>query len=275
MVMKNTLLLFIGSLLLSSGVHAAKVDTIQVYSQAMHKQIKCVVITPDAYTKDKAKRFPVVYLLHGYSGNYADWVRKVAALPGLADAYNFLIVCPDGGFGSWYIDSPVDSNWKYETYVGEEIPAYVDSHYRSLAERRYRAITGLSMGGHGALYLAIRHQQTFGAAGSMSGGVDIRPFPKNWDLSKRLGDFASSQDNWNKYTLINQLPWLKDSSLSLIIDCGVKDFFIHVNRNLHQQLLQQGVRHDYIERPGEHNWEYWSNAVMYQLLFFHRFFTKE
>jgi S-formylglutathione hydrolase FrmB len=273
--MKNALLIFLCSLLFSSTIYAARVDTLQVFSQAMHKSIKCVVVTPDAYRNKSRQRFPVVYLLHGYSGNYADWVRKVANLPKLADAYNCLIVCPDGGFGSWYLDSPVDSSWKYETYVGTEIPAYIDAHYRTRAERRYRAITGLSMGGHGALFLAMRHQQTFGAAGSMSGGVDIRPFPKNWDLVKRLGTPEQHPENWNEYTVLHQAEQLKDSALSLIIDCGVKDFFIDVNRSLHQQLLQQGIRHDYIERPGEHNWQYWSNAVAYQLLYFHRYFTAQ
>jgi len=260
-------------LLISATAHAARVDTISIFSKAMRKSYKCVVITPDTYTKS-SKRFPVVYLLHGYSGNYADWIRKAPSIARLADAYQYLVVCPDGGFSSWYLDSPVDSCMKFETYVGEEIPAYIDSHYRTLAERKYRAITGLSMGGHGAMFLAMRHQSTFGAAGSMSGGVDIRPFPKNWDLAKRLGEPASHYDNWNDYTAINQTYRLQNGALSLIIDCGVKDFFIEVNRHLHQQLLQQGIAHDYIERPGEHNWDYWSNAVQYQLLFFHRYFER-
>ena len=264
-----------GLLLLAGSAKAAKVDTLNIMSPTMQKSYKCVVITPEAYDKNQHERFPVVYLLHGYGGNYANWVKKAPAIQQLADAYEMMVVCPDGNTGSWYLDSPVDSSWKFETYVGTEIPAYIDSHYRTLADRKHRAITGLSMGGHGGLYLGIRHQQTFGAAGSMSGGVDIRPFPQKWDLAKRLGTLDDHLDNWNNYTVINQTTRLKDSALALIIDCGVKDFFINVNRNLHQQLLQQGITHDYIERPGEHNWDYWSNSVVYQLLFFHRFFTKE
>jgi S-formylglutathione hydrolase FrmB len=272
--MKNILLSYAFLLVCSSVAYGAKVDTLQIFSQAMHKSIKCVVVTPDTYYKQKGQQYPVVYLLHGYSGNYADWVRKAAGMPALADAYQCLIVCPDGGFSSWYFDSPADSTIRYETYVGEEIPAYIDKHYRTLADRRFRAITGLSMGGHGALFLAIRHPQTFGAAGSMSGGVDIRPFPKSWEIIKMLGTIEEHPERWNEYTVLTQAAGLKDSVLSLIIDCGVKDFFIDVNRSLHQQLLQQGVAHDYIERPGEHNWPYWTNAVAYQLLFFHRYFEK-
>jgi len=272
--MKNMLLSVAFLLAGALATYAAKVDTIQIYSQAMHKSIKCVVVRPDTYSKQKVKQFPVIYLLHGYSGSYADWARKAPGFAKLADTYQCMIVCPDGGYGSWYFDSPVDSSWKYETYVGKEIPAYIDSHYRTLADRRHRAITGLSMGGHGALFLAIRHSDTFGAAGSMSGGVDFRPFPENWDIAKRLGSIEEHPEYWKDYTVATQAEGLKDSVLSLIIDCGVKDFFIDVNRSLHQQLLKQGVAHDYTERPGEHNWEYWSNAVGYQALFFHRFFKR-
>jgi len=272
--MKNILLSAAFLLAGALATYAAKVDTIQIRSQAMHKSIKCVVVRPDAYNKQKGQKFPVIYLLHGYSGSYADWVRKAPGMTKLADTYQCMIVCPDGGYGSWYFDSPVDSSWKFETYVGKEIPAYIDSHYRTLADRRHRAITGLSMGGHGALFLAIRHSDTFGAAGSMSGGVDIRPFPKNWDIAKRLGSIEEHPEYWKEYAVVTQAEGLKDSVLSLVIDCGVKDFFIDVNRSLHQQLLKQGVGHDYTERPGEHNWEYWSNAVAYQALFFHRFFER-
>ena len=101
----------------------------------------------------------------------------------MADTYGVIIVMPDGGFDSWYYDSPVEPTYRYETFVARELVEYIDSHYRTKAEPSARAIAGLSMGGHGALYLAIRHQNVFGAAGSLSGGVDIRPFPDNWNIA--------------------------------------------------------------------------------------------
>jgi len=254
-----------------TGAKAAQVDTIAIYSKAMHKSLKCVVVTPDSY-KDKHDHYPVVYILHGYSGNYADYVKKIPGLAAAADTYQLIMVFPDGGFSSWYLDSPLDSSVRFETYVGKEIPSFIDQHYRTKTDRQHRAITGLSMGGHGALYLAIRHQETFGAAGSMSGGVDFRPFPNNWDIAKRLGTLKDNATNWDKNVVVNQLADLKNDSLSLIIDCGVKDFFIDVNRQLHQRLLELGISHDYIERPGAHAWDYWSNSIMYQLMYFHRYF---
>jgi len=76
---------------------------------------------------------------------------------------------------SWYFDSPIDKEMNYETYVSKELIGAIDTKYNTLANRESRAITGLSMGGHGAFYLAFRHQDIWGAAGSMSGGLDIRP----------------------------------------------------------------------------------------------------
>ena len=252
---------------------AATVDTVTIYSKSMHKNVKCVVIEPDAYNHS-SKRFPVVYLLHGYSGNYSDWVSKAPDLLKTIDENGVLVVCPDGAYGSWYFNSPVDTTLKYETNVAIEVPEYIDAHYRTVADRKGRAIAGLSMGGHGALYLAIRHKDFFGAAGSMSGGVDIRPFPNNWDIKKDLGDFATHADNWDKNTVINVVDQLQNNELAIIFDCGVDDFFLQVNRNLHQKLVDKKISHDYTERPGGHEWPYWNNAVKYQLLFFKTFFRK-
>jgi S-formylglutathione hydrolase FrmB len=248
---------------------AAIVDTVETYSASMKKTIKAVVITPDNYSS--VKELPVVYLLHGHGGGYADWISRAKGFEKAADQYQLIIVCPDGN-NSWYWDSPIDPRYKYETYVSKELVEWIDGKYKTIKSPKGRAITGLSMGGHGALYLAFRHQDVFGAAGSMSGGVDIRPFPNNWDMAARLGKYAQNPDNWEQHTVINLLHLLTPTSLSLIIDCGTDDFFFKVNENLHQQLLQRNIPHDYITRPGAHNWPYWNNAIGFQLLFMNNFF---
>lgn len=264
------LVLIMSFFLFSSFLFAAKVDTALTYSVSMKKNIKAVVITPDNYSTKTA--YNVVYLLHGYSGNYADWVTKVPAIKSLSDEYNLLIVCPDGNYGSWYFDSPIDSSWRYETYVSKELVKYIDEHYSTNRSRTGRAITGLSMGGHGAFYLAFRHQDIFGAAGSMSGGVDIRPFPLNWDLSKRLGSFKDHPENWEKNTDINLVYLLTPGSLAITFDCGTEDFFYGVNKALHEKLLERYILHDFTVRPGAHTWQYWSNSIQYQMLFFNNYF---
>ena len=259
-------------ILITTASFASKVDTVQVESKAMHKMIKNVVITPDGYKKKNT--YPVVYLLHGATGNYTDWVIKGKGVGELADTYNLIIVCPDGGFTSWYYDSPIDETYKYETYVASELIDYIDSNYSTIKDKSGRAITGLSMGGHGGLYLGFRHQDAYGVAGSMSGGVDIRPFPLNWDIYKRLGTIEENPENWEKYSVVNMTGLLENSSLKVIFDCGVDDFFYDVNVALHNKLLDMKYPHDFIVRPGEHNWTYWNNAVKYQFLYFNEYFSQ-
>ncbi|MBW1656676.1 alpha/beta hydrolase [Flavobacterium quisquiliarum] len=253
------------------SVKAATVDTIQVYSPSMNKNIKSCIIVPDSYKKSD-KKFPVVYLLHGYSGNYGSWAKDFKELKSQVDQYNFIVVGVDGNYSSRYFDSPIDPNFKYETYIIKELVPYIDKKYKTLANRENRAISGLSMGGHGALYLSFKHQDVFGAAGSMSGGVDFRPFPNNWDIKKRLGAITEFPENWDKNTVTNMLDLVKDNNLKLIIDCGVDDFFMEVNRQLHAKMLTLKINHDYIERPGKHDLMYWENSLKFQLLFFNNFF---
>lgn len=253
---------------------AATVDTIHIYSNSMHKDIKCVVIIPDSYNKS-GESLPVVYLLHGYSGNFSNWIMKVPELKKYADEYRLLIVCPDGHFSSWYLDSPVDSTMRYETYISKEVPNYIDAHYKTIRNRNGRAITGLSMGGHGGLFLGFRHADEFGACGSMSGGVDLRSTRNRFDLIKRIGDTIQNADYWNKFSVINVIENYPKDSLAIIFDCGTEDFFYGNNHALHEKMVKLKIPHDYIERPGQHDWFYWANAVKYQLLFFKSYFDRQ
>jgi S-formylglutathione hydrolase FrmB len=265
--------LFLLFLLNVSLAMAAKVDTVTTVSESMHKQIKAVVITPDDYSNKQ--HFPVLYLLHGYSGNYADWVKKDAAdLGHLCDEYHMIIVCADGNFNSWYFDSEVKKDSKYETYVSSELVSWVDKHYSTIADRKGRAITGLSMGGHGAMYLAFRHPNTYGAVGSMSGGIDLRPFPESWDLEQVLGSYRENPDRWEKNSVTNMLYLIKPNQLAIIFDCGTEDFFSGVNSQLHEKLLERKIPHDYSTRPGGHSWDYWCNSIQYHALFFHNYFER-
>lgn len=254
----------------SGVVLGAIVDTVTIHSGAMRKDSKCVVILPDSY-KQSTKRFPVVYLLHGYSGNYSDWIKKVPNLEKNADKYQFIIVCPDGHYNSWYIDSPIDSTIKYETYISTEVPHFIDNAYRTLAERKFRAIAGLSMGGQGALSIAWKHADFFGACGSMSGVQDLVPWKDKYELSHILGN-PNVNENFEKYSVLEIVKAIPSQVPAIIIDCGVDDPFIETNRKLHFELLELKIPHDYIERNGTHDWTYWANSVRYQFEFFSNFF---
>lgn len=264
--------LIINGLTLSESAFAAQVDTLEIFSTTMRKNIKCLIVAPDNY-RATGQPYPVLYLLHGWSGNFAGWLSDAPQLKQHADTYQMLIVCPDGGYDSWYLDSPVDSTVRYDTYISKEVVGFIDYYYNTRRERSGRAIAGLSMGGHGAISLAIKHSETFGAAGSMAGGLDLRPFKKNdWDLKTVLGNPMTNWQNWENASAVNLVPLLKGRELPMMIDCGLGDFFLEANREMHQRLLEAGIPHEYTERPGEHNGEYWGNAVDYQMLFFHKFF---
>lgn len=267
--MKNVALTFLTFFILSfTEVFSANVDTVLIHSNSMNKDIKVSVITPDSYKK--GDKFPVVYYLHGYSGNYKSWNSN--EMRNLSDEYNFMLVFPDGNYSSWYLDSPIDPMWKYETFISNELISWINQHYKTISSKKGRAITGLSMGGHGALFNAFRHQEVFGACGSMSGGVDLRPFPLNWDIAKRIGDMKSHPENWDNYSVINQLYLLTPNSIKIIFDCGTDDFFYDVNLKLHNELLHRNIPHDFISRPGAHNSQYWDNSFLYQALFFSNYF---
>lgn len=254
---------------------AQQVDTVGVHSSKMNIEVKNIIILPDGYDVQSDKVYPVVYLLHGYGGNHLSWLKTVKpALPQLATKWQLIIVCPDGK-NSWYWDSPINPKSQYDTYVSKELVNYVDDHYKTVKSPKGRAISGFSMGGHGALWLTIQHPDIFGACGSMSGGVDIRPFPNNWDMAKSLGSYAANKSVWDANTVITNIDKLAANNTPLIVDCGQNDFFLEVNENLHKLLLAKKIKHTYIMTSGEHNPKYWNKAVEWQLAFFIKFFSSE
>lgn len=250
--------------------YSSNIDTLNILSKSMNINIKNIVISPNENSYNQ--KYPVIYLLHGYSGDYTDWSSKVKSLERFCDSNNVIIVCPDGGYNSWYFDSPIDSSFKYETYIANELIVYVDSVYPTIQNSNSRAITGLSMGGHGSLYLAIKHPHVFGACGSMSGAIDIRPFSKKWDIASKLGSIEDFPLNWNNNTVINMIRLIKLTNLKIIFDCGKDDFFFEVNNIFHQELLKNNIEHIYNINEGKHNWKYWNISIFDHLNFFNNFF---
>ncbi|MDE6269107.1 MAG: esterase family protein [Muribaculaceae bacterium] len=250
-------------------------DTITVETSRLATPMKVSVILPaQALEKGSTERFPVVYLLNGYSGHYASWPELVPEIDSLATHYGMIFVCPDGR-DSWYWDSPVDSGMQMESFIIEELVPRIDSLYPTIPSPAARAVSGLSMGGHGAMWLGLRHPDVFGSMGSMSGGLDIRPFPENWLMSERLGTIEAAPEEWESHTVINIIPDADPAAgQHITIDCGVDDFFAGVNEAAHKALLERGIHHDYTVRPGAHSGPYWHNSLFYHLLFFDRAFRE-
>lgn len=252
--MKKIVLSFI---LLSMCVFGYKREDMKVYSKSLNKNIAVTVVLPDTYSKEN--KYPSIYTLHGYSGDNTNFVTKTP-IGQLADKYNVVFISPDGGYDSWYI--------KYNTFISKELPSMIESKYSIYSEKEKRAITGLSMGGFGALYIGINNQDVFGNIGSMSGGVNVEEYKFNWNILKNINK------NFEEYNIKEISHKLIGTKSNIIFDCGYNDFFIKPNRDLHNKLLDLNISHTYSERKGEHNWNYWKDSIIYQTVFFVNNFNK-
>ena len=230
------------------------------------------VIVPEDYERDN-RLFPTVYLLHGWSGDYKAWYDKNGKdLEKLSDLYDVIIVMPDGGSAGWYVNSPVKKGSNYESLVAEDLASAVDQSFNTFKLPNKRAITGLSMGGFGAFYLGFKHPEVFGVVGAMSGGLELVEagaqdpvVGRHFDIDSVL---SSDSPKWTDYDVDKLLDKAKESKQPIIFDCGVNDIFIKINRDFHSKMLELQIPHDYTERPGIHNWDYWNNSIDYQMLFF-------
>lgn len=271
----------LGIILTKLTVQGAVVDTIAIPATKMGLTYKAAIITPDSYKKETGRRYPVIYLLHGAWGHFNDWLLKTPdsnAVKRLANQYQLIIVNPEGEMFSFYLNSPINPKSQFESYFIDDIIPAVDRNYRTIAEKKGRAITGLSMGGHGSLYLAARHPNLFCGAGSMSGAVDIvnRNYQMSEDAKKQfralwepiLGPEGQTPDPYIANSVMSHTQQLKDGKLAILFDCGTEDFLIEANRELHRRLVYMGVPHEYLEKPGGHTWPYWQDAIPYQVYFF-------
>ena len=267
---RHIYIILISILLAVLPVKAARIDTIVAASSFLPFPDTVLVIVPTAATSDS---FPTAYLLHGYADTYRSWLRIRPDLPELADRYGMIMVMPQG-YDSWYWDSPANPSIKMESFITQDLVNRIDSLYPTRRDPAQRAITGLSMGGHGAMWLAMRHPDIWQNVGSTSGGLDIRPFPNRWKISTLLGSQEEFPQNWEEYTVITRIPENVPEGLNIIFDCGTSDFFYDVNNNMHRALETAGIPHDYISRPGGHSAAYWANSILYHLMFFNEQFAK-
>ena len=170
------------------------------------------VFTPKNYKK--IAKLPTIFLLHGYGGNYKQW-HNIMDAQKYADDYGFIIVCPDGMFNSWYFNSPTKPNWQFETFFFEEL--FTDIKQKFKVDESNIFISGLSMGGHGALSLFLKQPNLFKSAGSSSGVVDLRSSTVKYGIADLLGKPTDDSDIWLKYSVIGNLEKLKNSTKQLCL----------------------------------------------------------
>ena len=235
-------------------------------SKLMARDMPYRVVLPEGYSKDTADRFPVIYLLHGLTGHFNNWTDRTK-LSLYARQHKFIIVTPEGNDG-WYSDSATVANDKYESYIVKELVPEIDKNYRTLADRKTRAIAGLSMGGYGGLKFGVKYPEMFSLAGSFSGALGVTTYKDDGasfmkSINAVFGPAESEVRNANDlFGLIRALTPEKTKTLPfLYVDCGTEDFLFQNNRDFIQLLIEKKVPHEFRQLPGGHNWTYWDAQV--------------
>lgn len=180
--------------------------------------------------------YPVLYLLNGLGADVYAWASG-AELQKAADDNNVLIVSATAGY-NWYVDVPEDSSLWFESYI-LEIVDYVDSLFNTFPGREYRAISGISNGGRGAIYIASRHSDKFCSSSALSAAV----------YSGYMPDFNTFRD------------------VDLLIEVGTDDNLLNECRWLHNRLRELNISHEYNEYAGGHNWGFWGKRYPYHFDF--------
>ena len=213
------------------------------------------ILLPASYASSPSTRYPVLYLLHGMYGDETNWT-ELTRLPELARRLPLIVVMPDAD-NSWYTNA-------YADWVARELVAHVDATYRTRPDRASRAIAGLSMGGYGAIKLALQHPDRFTFAGSLSGAFDG---PRGLEDSRP--EFATvlvaafgprgspARVAEDVFTLAPMAPTLP----ALYIACGDGDPLLASSRELARVLRARNATFDYIESSGVHDWVYWDGAL--------------
>lgn len=248
---------------------SARVETVRLQSKFVNAALPYNVILPPDYDNARATRYPVLYLLHGLTGHYSDWVTKTNVADYAAE-YRLIVVMPEGNNG-WYTDSATITTDKYESYILQELLPDVQQRYRTIDARYGRAIAGLSMGGYGAIKFGLKSPQTFVFAASMSGAFGVTRFnekdiPQLWQESVKLfGPVGSDTRQGNDlFEIINKLPAGRVQSLPFFyFDCGTEDspLISSYNRELAVLMFEKKIPHEYRELPGDHSWGYWDSQI--------------
>ena len=238
--------------------------TLHFQSPALSKACSMNVIVPERTVGTPP--FPVFYLLHGLSDDHTSWSRHTSIERHVADL-PLLVVMPDGGRGFYCdaVDGPA-----YERYLLEDVIGFVDRTFQTIPERRGRVIGGLSMGGYGAVKLALKCPQLFCSAVAHSAAFDVRRRIERPEVSAEMCRiFGPSPGGGpdDPYALAEQID--RQLLPTLRIDCGLEDGLLEENRAFHRHLEQLGIPHEYAEFPGAHTWEYWDRHVQ-EAITFHR-----
>ncbi|HEX5876554.1 MAG TPA: alpha/beta hydrolase family protein [Pyrinomonadaceae bacterium] len=249
--------------LCASACANGRVETVQFQSKLVNATLPYNVILPTDYNTSRTTRYPVLYLLHGLTGHYSDWVSRTN-LADYAARYRMIVVTPEGN-DSWYVD-------QYESYILQELIPDVQKRYRTIEARYARSIAGLSMGGYGAIKFGLKSPAMFVFAGSMSGAFSAPRLSEQEFAAARWGDSvklfgpAGSETRLanDLFSIIEKLTPARVSSLPYFyFDCGTADspLIFPSNRDLAALMFEKKIAHEFRQLPGDHSWEYWDRQV--------------
>jgi enterochelin esterase-like enzyme len=285
-------LLMIGVRAQAEGVPRGEaLEGLRFSSQILGRDVSYAVYLPPDYATS-ARRYPVVYLLHGYTDDESAWIQfgEVNEAADLAiaarDIPPMIIVMPDGGV-SFYIND-CRNKVRYEDMLIQEFIPYVDRTYRTRPKKEFRGVSGLSMGGFGALVHAMRHPDVFAACAAFSAavwtdedfaGMDDKTYGPV--LSPVFGPNPAGRDrltphyrSYSPLDLAKSLPVEELKKVRYYIDCGDDDFLFKGNAALHVLLSERKIPHEFRTRDGGHTWTYWRTGIVDALRFigqsFHR-----
>jgi putative tributyrin esterase len=278
MVLKNfrlTLTLLFLVLLIPVTISAQRdppVTQIELKSALLGRKINYRILYPVRYQRagKQEKRFPVLYLLHGLTGESSNWIDRTS-IALYATHYDLFIVMVEGGNG-WYTDSATVPTDKYESYILRELIPDVEKRFRVSQQRSGRAVAGLSMGGYGAFKFGIKYPEMFALVASMSGALDAASWTEKEltspgagrdSIMKTFGPANSPTRGANDILkLMREVPSQRISALPYFyLDCGTDDFLFKNSRDFAALLVERKIPHEYRQLPGSHNWPYWDRQM--------------
>ncbi len=255
---KITLLL----LLIATSISTAQ-DTLIFKRSYIPWPDTTVVFLPHSQ-KPKIK-LPMLILLHGWSGTYKQWNREIN-LQDYSTHYGWIIVTPDGFYDSWYVNSPVKKNVQFETFFWHDLIPKLFEDYKIDSSKIF--ISGLSMGGHGAMTLFLKHPDFFLSAGSTSGILDLTYFPDRWSMRNALGRYKENKEVWKNNSAIYLLKNIAGTNKQIIFDCGTEGFAYDVNKKFFDMCRKLKVKATFISQPGKHTHSYWKKSIKEHFFFF-------
>jgi S-formylglutathione hydrolase FrmB len=257
--------IFLLAAVLARPLHAGEARADEVDSKVLGKKLPLLVLLPDGYDTESTKRYPVVYLLHGVGGDYREWQRvgiekEAAGLP-------VIIAMPEGD-RSFYVNSHDAAVGRWEDYITGEVIAHVDAKYRTVAAREARGISGLSMGGYGAVTLGLRKPKLFATIASHSGALAAPSMERADAIGDRLREVFGPKDSptrrdYDPILLLRSVPAAERPKI--YVDCGGQDFLLESSRAFVRELAAAGADYEYREMPGKHDFAYWKANVRYSL----------